>query len=92
MVSRSILFLAGVGAAAASCVPRPSSTDTAWATSYTATGTADVAAAKATAKTSSPTSHVKGKAFDRFVIIWNENTDYEKAKGDRESTFLIHIP
>lgn len=50
---------------------------------YTATGTAEVAAAAATAKTSSPTSHVRGKAFDRFVIIWLENTDYEMAAKDR---------
>jgi hypothetical protein len=49
----------------------------------TATGTADVAAAAATAKTSSPTSFVKGKAFDRFAVIWLENTDYDKAIGDR---------
>lgn len=52
--------------------------------SYTATETASVAAAQATAKTSSPTSHVKGKAFDRIAIIWLENTDYDLAAGDRE--------
>ncbi|KAF7531588.1 hypothetical protein G7054_g8739 [Neopestalotiopsis clavispora] len=46
---------------------------------YTATATADVAAARATAKTSSPTSNVKGAAFDRFVVIWLENTDYDMA-------------
>lgn len=51
---------------------------------YTATATASVAAAQATAKTSSPTSHVKGKAFDRIAIIWLENTDYDLAAGDRE--------
>jgi hypothetical protein len=58
----------------------------------TATGTADVAAAAATAKTSSPTSNVKGKAFDRFVVVWLENTDYDKSIGDREplhSNFLL---
>lgn len=51
---------------------------------YTATAAADVAAARATAKTSSPTSNVKGKAFDRFVVIWSENTDYDMAAGDGE--------
>lgn len=51
----------------------------------TATGTAEVAAAAATAKTSSPTSNVKGKVFDRFAVIWLENTDYDKSIGDRES-------
>jgi hypothetical protein len=51
---------------------------------FTATDKAGVAAAAATAVTRSPTSHVKGKAFDRFVVIWLENTDYDKAVGDRE--------
>jgi hypothetical protein len=36
------------------------------------------------AKTSSPTSNVKGKTFDRFVNIWLENTDYESAAADRK--------
>lgn len=48
----------------------------------TATSPADVAAAAATAKTESPTSHVKGKAFDRFVTVWLENTNYEAAAAD----------
>lgn len=52
--------------------------------SYTATSTSDVYAAQATAKTLSPVSYVKGKAFDRIAIIWNENTDYDLAIGDRE--------
>lgn len=52
--------------------------------SYTATSTADVYAAQATAKTLSPVSNVKGKAFDRIAIIWNENTDYDLAIGDRK--------
>lgn len=43
----------------------------------TATDTAAVYAAQATARTASPTSHVKGKAFDRYVSIWFENTDYD---------------
>ncbi|KAJ2897956.1 hypothetical protein MKZ38_004285 [Zalerion maritima] len=49
---------------------------------YTSSATDDVAAAAATAKTSSPTSSVKGKAFDRYVTIWFENENYEKAIGD----------
>lgn len=57
----------------------------------TATGIAEVAAAAATAKTSSPTSDVKGKVFDRFVVVWLENTDYDKSVGDRESfPSLLH--
>ena len=49
---------------------------------YTVSKTAFVAAAQATAKTTHKTSHVKGKVFDRFITIWLENTDYEKAEGD----------
>lgn len=54
----------------------------------TATGTADVAAAAATAFTLSPTSNVPGKAFDRFVVLWLENTDYPKAIGDPNLSYL----
>jgi hypothetical protein len=56
--------------------------DGGWETCYTATGTAQVAAAAATAKTSSPTSAVKGKAFDRIAIVYFENENYNKAIGD----------
>ena len=31
---------------------------------------------------------VKGKAFDRVVIIWNENTDFDKAQGDPNLAWL----
>jgi len=34
----------------------------------------DIRAAQATALPSSPTSNVKGKAFDRIIHIWLENT------------------
>jgi hypothetical protein len=54
-------------------------------TQYTSTGTAAVAKARATALSLSPTSSVKGKTFDRFVNIWLENTDYDKAAADRMS-------
>ena len=52
--------------------------------SPTATDTTDVYAAQATALTDSPTSHVKGKAFDRYVSIWFENTDFDMAAADRK--------
>lgn len=58
-------------------------------TIYTATKTKSVYAAQATAKTSSPVSHVEGKAFDRLAIIWLENTDYELAVNDRECLALV---
>ncbi|PNY27570.1 acid phosphatase [Tolypocladium capitatum] len=78
------LLLATAGLAVASvCKPvKPSTPTTVWETQYTATGAADVAKAAATAKTSSPTSNVKGKAFDRLAIIYFENQNYAKAHGD----------
>lgn len=42
---------------------------------------------QSTALTLSPTSDVKGKAFDRYISIWLENTNYESAIS--ESTFTI---
>ncbi|KAI1384367.1 phosphoesterase-domain-containing protein [Hypoxylon trugodes] len=55
---------------------------------YTATATSDVEKARATAKTLSPVSNVKGKAFDRLAIIWLENTDYDMAIGDPNLAWL----
>jgi acid phosphatase len=39
----------------------------------------DVAAAAQNAATLQWTSDVKGKSFDRFVVIWLENTDFDQA-------------
>ncbi|KND94798.1 putative acid phosphatase [Tolypocladium ophioglossoides CBS 100239] len=74
----SLLAVASL-AVASNCKPRST---TVWETQYTATGAVDVAAAAATAKTSSPTSRVKGKAFDRLAIIYFENQNYAKSFGD----------
>ena len=49
---------------------------------YTATPVSAVKQAQATALTSSPTSDVEGAVFDRFVIIWLENTDFSAASSD----------
>lgn len=70
----SILALAGI-VAAGEC---PAGAEN----KYTATATDAVYAAQATAKTSSPTSNVKGKAFDRIAIIYFENQNYDKSIGD----------
>ncbi|TVY38918.1 Phosphate-repressible acid phosphatase [Lachnellula occidentalis] len=56
--------------------------------SPTASDTADVHAAQATARTSSHTSHVKGQAFDRYVSIWFENTDFDMAAADPNFQFF----
>ncbi|KAH9884349.1 phosphoesterase family-domain-containing protein [Xylariomycetidae sp. FL2044] len=55
---------------------------------YTATATASIEAARATALTLSPTSHVEGKTFDRFVQIFLENQDFEIAAGDPNLAYL----
>ncbi|KAH0018260.1 acid phosphatase phoa, partial [Aureobasidium melanogenum] len=52
------------------------------AVNFTSTSPADVAAARDSALTLSPTSKVHGRAFDRFVTIWLENTDFDKAASD----------
>ncbi len=74
---QSTLFAASL---ASTAVAAPASSNP------TATSAADVYAAQATAKTLSPTSHVPGKAFDRYVSIWFENTDYDMAAADRTCT------
>lgn len=68
---RTLLFILAVSVAAQNTLTSP----------------VDVAQAAATARTNSPTSSVKGKAFDRIAIVWLENTDYDKAVGDRK----LHI-
>lgn len=50
---------------------------------HTATAAAAVYAAQATAPTyQSKDIYKPGRTFDRFVQIWLENTDYDKAAGD----------
>jgi len=73
-----INFAIGLASFAVLAAPAPASP--------TATDAADVYAAQATAKSTSPTSKVKGKAFDRYVSLWFENTDFEMAAGDRTSS------
>ena len=92
MLFNSVTFAAVAALVAAKkCTAKKSSSSApvSWETVYTPTPTAEVAAAAATAETTSPTSHVKGKAFDRMVIIWFENTDYDKSLFDRKFYFII---
>ncbi len=72
----AVASLASAALAAPAPAPAPASP--------TATDAADVYAAQATALTLSPTSNIKGKAFDRYVSIWFENTDFETAQADRK--------
>lgn len=44
--------------------------------------TPEVQASAATVQPESPTSNVRGLAFNRFVNIWFENTDYSTAAQD----------
>ncbi|CAM6003985.1 unnamed protein product, partial [Sphagnum balticum] len=47
-----------------------------------------IEAASATATPLSPTSNVQGKAFNRIIQIWLENTDYDKAAADPNLQWL----
>jgi acid phosphatase len=42
----------------------------------------EIAAAAATAAVGSPTSNVKGIAFNRFYQVWLENQNYDAAAGN----------
>ncbi|THX18849.1 phosphoesterase-domain-containing protein [Aureobasidium pullulans] len=55
---------------------------------YVAGDAASVAAASTVARTNHKTSKLPGKAFDRFVTIWLENTDYAAAQGDPSLAWL----
>ncbi|KAI7203081.1 hypothetical protein KC316_g1695 [Hortaea werneckii] len=58
-------------------------------TQYTATADTAVYEAQATAPTSSFRKHYKkGRAFDRSITIWMENTDYDKAEADPSLAWL----
>ncbi|QLQ77938.1 hypothetical protein HG537_0A01850 [Torulaspora globosa] len=48
----------------------------------------DIAKAASNATTNHFTSNVKGAAFDRMVVIWLENTDYDKAAGQEDLQWL----
>ncbi|PVH95944.1 hypothetical protein DM02DRAFT_689090 [Periconia macrospinosa] len=59
------------------------------AVAQTSTDSAAIASAAATALTRSPTSNVKGKAFNRLLTIYLENTAYENAIVDANCNALI---
>jgi acid phosphatase len=69
-------------ASIASAAPAPASP--------TAIDPADVYAAQATAKSESPTSKIKGKAFDRYVSIWFENQDFDIVLADRMTFHCVY--
>jgi len=86
MLTASILSVAAFAGNAAALVAASSQNQQ--PNLYTATAASSVYDAQATAKTSSPTSKVPGAVFDRFVVIWLENTDYDKAAGDPNLAWL----
>ncbi|KAF7121842.1 hypothetical protein CNMCM5793_009395 [Aspergillus hiratsukae] len=49
---------------------------------------AEIEAAQATVQPYSPVSNVQGLAFNRFVNIWLENTDYDAAAADAHMSAL----
>jgi acid phosphatase len=81
---RTVTAVIGGFSLQVSAAPAPSAAS---AANPTASDPASVHKAQATALTLSPTSHVKGKSFDRYVSIWFENTDYDMAAADREFLF-----
>ncbi|ORY00906.1 phosphoesterase family-domain-containing protein [Clohesyomyces aquaticus] len=48
----------------------------------------EISASRASAPTLSPTSNVEGKAFDRIIQIWLENTDYDTAARNSDMKWL----
>ncbi|KAK0629024.1 phosphoesterase family-domain-containing protein [Bombardia bombarda] len=81
------MALVATGVAASSFQP------TAYATTRAPLSTiqpslASIFAAQATAVPSSPTSDVKGAAFDRIVQIWLENQDYESCFNDTNMEWI----
>ncbi|RHZ47000.1 uncharacterized protein CDV56_103846 [Aspergillus thermomutatus] len=48
----------------------------------------EIEAAQATVQPYSPVSNVRGLAFNRFVNIWLENTDFDKAAADAHMSAL----
>lgn len=55
------------------------------------TVTSDIAAAAAMAKTESPVSSVKGKAFDRFMTIFLEINSYTDVINEREPPVSLEL-
>ncbi|KAK3367188.1 phosphoesterase family-domain-containing protein, partial [Lasiosphaeria ovina] len=81
-----------VGRALAGSVTVPLSPDATTtdrpAESTTEPSTAAIASASATVKPLSPTSDVKGVAFNRIVQIWLENTDFNASAADPSMQWL----
>lgn len=48
----------------------------------------EVAKNAADANTTQFTSDIRGRAIDRFIVIWLENTDYDKAAGNPDMKWL----
>jgi acid phosphatase len=48
-----------------------------------------IAAGIQTAQALSPVSNVKGAAFDRFIQVWLENTNYDSSAGDANQKCVL---
>lgn len=84
----SLVSLAAAGAAALTL--RQDANEQDMPNVNTATSASAVYKAQATAATyeGSTSPYKTGKVFDRYVEIWLENTDYDKAAGDPNLAFL----
>lgn len=89
MSALTLSALALVGMANANPAWKPKLATSLAPNMYTATDDTSVYAAQATAPTSPFRQHYKkGRAFNRFVTIWMENTDYDKAAADPNLAWL----
>lgn len=80
--------LANLAAFAASTVMADSSSYNSRTYSTVNPSATEIAETAKTAKTNHITSNVKGAAFNRFITIWLENTDYDKAAEDGSLSWL----
>lgn len=86
MKTVSLSILAAAGALAANSEPTYTTSRVPYSTIEPSL--ASISAAQATVQPLSPTSSVKGLAFDRIIQIWLENTNYNVSAGDSSMQWL----
>ena len=91
MLAKYLLSIGAAGVALATPWHYPNKTTRVPSVTHTSTASSDIAAAAATALTESSTSRVRGKAFDRIMMIYLETTAYENAIADRKPPNIILV-
>ncbi|KAF2737789.1 hypothetical protein EJ04DRAFT_590472 [Polyplosphaeria fusca] len=92
MLVKYLNLMAAASSTLALAAPRviPRQGEPAPSVTHTSTASSDVSAAAATALTESTTSHVKGKAFDRIMMVYLETTAYQNAIADANCQALFN--